>query len=268
MQARLREALRPVVSPTPQLGPAATPDDPLPWNRVTAPSPLMADALPSAATSPPAFVFQPNPNPPHQQPSLWQPAPRGYAALRVLGQVFDGYLVCEGDGRVVLIDQHAAHERVAFERLRLEHQAGGVARDTLLVPETIELAPAEVATLADHGAVVLGAGFEGEAFGDRTYLVRSTPRLLRGQDVGRLLRAVAAELNEEGATSAAQAAIDHVLATIACHSVVRVGQRLDDVEIRALLVAMDGVDVNAHCPHGRPVSVDLTRAQVETLFRR
>ena len=86
--------------------------------------------------------------------------------------------------------------------------------------------------------------------------------------VGELLRAVAAELNEEGASSAAQAAINHVLATIACHSVVRVGQRLGDAEARALLAAMDGVDVNAHCPHGRPVSVELTRSQVETLFRR
>lgn len=225
---------------------------------------VAAPAMPSGV---PRLPIVPSPRA-LPQASLWQPAPQGYASLRFIGQLFDGYLLCEGAGRVVLIDQHAAHERVAFEKLRTEQQRGGVARDTLLVPQTVTLAPAEIATLADHAAIVADAGFEGEPFGDGTYLLRTTPRLLHGQDAADLLRAVAAELNEDGATSAAQAAIDHVLATVACHSVVRVGQRLHEPDVRALLVAMDGVDVNAHCPHGRPVTVELSRTQVESLFRR
>jgi DNA mismatch repair protein MutL len=94
------------------------------------------------------------------------------------------------------------------------------------------------------------------------------PRLVRGRDVGDLLRTLAADLAEDGASAAAERARDATLARIACHSVVRVGQRLDAAEVRALLEAMDGVEVIAHCPHGRPVAAELTRAQLEALFRR
>ena len=199
---------------------------------------------------------------------LWKPAPHGFGALRFIGQIFDGYLLCEGEGRVVLIDQHAAHERVVYERLRAERQAHGVARDPLLVPETIELTPAQVATLAEHSAALQAAGLEGEPFGAGTFLLRTTPRALAGQDVAALLRAMAAELSEEGTSVAVERASDRALATVACHSVVRVGQRLDDAQVRALLVAMDGVEVVAHCPHGRPVATALSRPQLEALFHR
>jgi DNA mismatch repair protein MutL len=200
--------------------------------------------------------------------ALWATAPRGFGALRFVGQLFDGYLLCEGDGRVVLVDQHAAHERVVFERLRAEARAGGVAYDRLLVPETIALPAAHVATLAEHGDVLAAAGLEGEAFGEDTWLLRTVPRLVRGRDVGELLRTLAAELAEEGTSAAAERARDATLARIACHSVVRVGQRLEAAEVRALLEAMDGVEVVAHCPHGRPVAAELSRAQLEALFRR
>ncbi len=169
---------------------------------------------------------------------------------------------------MVLIDQHAAHERVVFERLRAEFRAGGVARDRLLVPETIALAAAESAVLVEHAGALDAAGLEGEPFGDGTFLLRTVPRLLRGRDVGALVRAVAAELVEEGASAAAERATDAALATVACHSVVRVGQRLGAAEAQALLAAMDGVEISAHCPHGRPVATELPRAQLEALFRR
>jgi len=202
------------------------------------------------------------------QAALWQPAPEGFRALRFLGQIFDGYLLCEGDGRLVLIDQHAAHERVRFERLCAEHRGGAVARDALLVPEAIALPPTQVAALAEHADAVAAAGLEGEPFGDGTYLLRSVPRLLRGMDAGALLREVASELVEEGATAAGERAVGDVLATVACHGAVRVGQRLEPAAVRALLAQMDEVDINAHCPHGRPVAVELSRGQVERLFGR
>jgi len=202
------------------------------------------------------------------QAPLWTAAPRGFASLRFIGQIFDGYLLCEGEGRVVLIDQHAAHERVVFERLRAECRAGGIARDRLLVPETIALPAAESAALAEHAAALAAAGLEGEPFGEGTFLLRTVPRLLRGRDVGALVRAVAGELVEEGASAAAERAADAALATIACHGVVRVGQRLGAAEAQALLASMDGVEVSAHCPHGRPVAAELARTQLEALFRR
>jgi len=155
-----------------------------------------------------------------------------------------------------------------FERLRAECRAGGVAHDRLLVPETIALPAAESAALAEHATALAAAGLEGEPFGEGTFLLRTVPRLLRGRDVGSLVRAVAGELVEEGASTAAERAADAALATIACHGVVRVGQRLGAAEAQALLASMDGVEVSAHCPHGRPVAAELGRAQLEALFRR
>jgi DNA mismatch repair protein MutL len=239
---------------------------------------LTTSLAPSAATIPtpaggvaeplPLYVARSEPAPAGAQPELWNPAPRGFASLRFVGQIFDGYLLCEGDGRVVLIDQHAAHERVVFERLRAERRAGGVARDALLVPETIALGAEDCAALAEHPDALASAGLEGEPFGPGTYLLRTVPRLLRGRDAGALVRALAGELAEEGVSAAAERAADAALATIACHAVVRVGQRLDAAEVRALLASMDGVEISAHCPHGRPVAAELGRAQLEAMFRR
>jgi DNA mismatch repair protein MutL len=259
LRARLATALGP---PAPAGVAEGTPPR---WGSAGSPrtGPLSAaDAARSSPTSAPAE------RPAATQASLWQPAPDGFASLRFVGQVLDGYLLCEGVDRVVLLDQHAAHERVRFERLRAEHAAGSVARDGLLVPETIALPPVQLAALAENERMLASLGLEGEVFGDGTFLLRTVPRLLRGQDVGELVRALASELAEQGASLAGARAVDAVLATMACHSAVRVGQRLTPEQVRALLDAMDTVDVNAHCPHGRPVAVELSRARLESLFGR
>ncbi len=202
------------------------------------------------------------------QAGLWATVPSGFRSLRFVGQLFDGYLLCEGAGQVVLIDQHAAHERVVFERLRAEHARGEMEVDRLLVPETVAVPPVHAAALVEHAGALAGAGLEGEPFGDGTFLLRTVPRLLRGRDVGAVVRALAEELAEHGASEATTRAVDAVLATVACHSVVRVGQRLEAPQVRALLDSMDSVEISAHCPHGRPVAAELTRAQLEALFRR
>jgi len=200
--------------------------------------------------------------------ALWATAPRGFGALRFVGQLFDGYLLCERDGQALLIDQHAAHERVLYERLQAAHAARGLEVDALLVPETVALSDVECAALVEHGGTLRDAGLDGEPFGDGTYLLRTMPRALRDHDAGSLLRALAAELTATGAATAARRAVDRVLATIACHSAVRVGQRLQPSQVDALLASMDGVPVNAHCPHGRPVAVELRRSAIEALFQR
>jgi DNA mismatch repair protein MutL len=257
---RLRQALAPA---RPVTGPAA--------EAVAEPIPVYRLSPRSAATG--RNVPQPldagaDGVPPEAARELWQPAAAGFRPLRFVGQLFDGYLLCERDGQALLIDQHAAHERVLFERLRAEHGARGVERDALLVPETIALSRTECAALADHTPVLDAAGLEGEPFGETTYLLRSVPRLLRDRDMGALVRALAAELATTGASSAATRAADAVLATIACHSAVRVGQRLAPNQVDALLAAMDDVPVNAHCPHGRPVAAVLRRSAIEALFQR
>jgi DNA mismatch repair protein MutL len=203
-----------------------------------------------------------------RQGALWTAAPEGFRGLRFIAQVFDGYLLCEGTAHLVLVDQHAAHERVLYERLQAEHRGATVPNDALLVPEVVPLAVTEAALLGEHAEALAALGLEGEPFGPDAYLVRTVPRVMRGRDVGRLLKDVAAELASEGVATALERSRDAMLATVACHAATRVGDRLAAEEAQALLRAMDGVAVNAHCPHGRPVAVQLRRTQVEALFGR
>ncbi len=192
----------------------------------------------------------------------------GFASLRVLGQILDGYLVCASARGLVVIDQHAAHERVRFERLRAQAGAGTVPVQRLLVPETLRLGARDLQALDGARAVLGRLGFEGEAFGAETFVIRAVPALLADVDCGRVLRDLAAELGEVGASRAGEDAVDVVLARVACHSAVRVGRRLEHAEIEALLHAMDDVECSSYCPHGRPAYVEIDASALERLFKR
>jgi DNA mismatch repair protein MutL len=191
-----------------------------------------------------------------------------FSSLRVVGQVFDGYLVCEGDGEVVLIDQHAAHERIAFERLQSARRHGRVESQTMLVAQPIELGNLEAELLAAAAEDLAACGLDLEPFGDRTVLVRSVPALLPAEAIAPLVRAIASDLGEVERSRALEARTERVLATIACHSVVRVGQKLSEAQMRGLLSAMDSIDLTSTCPHGRPVARRMPRAELERRFGR
>jgi DNA mismatch repair protein MutL len=193
---------------------------------------------------------------------------RGFARLRFVGQVFRGYIVCEGGDRLVLVDQHAAHERVAFERLRAEYQAGAVERQVLLLPRTVELDPARAEAVRDAHDRLTALGFDVEPFGETTVLVRAVPALLGDDDPALLLEDLADSLATHGSHLSAAESVDAILGRIACHSVVRVGRSLGAIEIEALLAALDALTYGSNCPHGRPVSVEFTRGQVERMFGR
>jgi DNA mismatch repair protein MutL len=195
-------------------------------------------------------------------------APGFFSSLRVVGQVFDGYLVCEGECEIWLIDQHAAHERVAFERLRAARLQDQVEVQTMLMAQPVEVAAGEAELLAGAADELANCGLEIEPFGDRTVLVRAVPALFPPASVAPLLRAVAADLADADRSRALEARTDALLATIACHSVVRVGQRLGEAEMRALLAAMDRIEHNSNCPHGRPVARRISRAELERRFGR
>ena len=198
------------------------------------------------------------------------PPDRGsFGALRFVGQVFRGYLVCEGDDRLVLVDQHAAHERVAFERLRAQHATGAIERQALLLPVTVELDPAQVEAVQGGAADALAAlGFEIEPFGERAFLIRAVPALLGRDDPRLLLEDLADGLAEVGSHLSGAEALEAVLGRIACHSVIRVGRALATAEVEALLADLDALTFGSNCPHGRPVSVELTRGQLERMFGR
>jgi DNA mismatch repair protein MutL len=195
-------------------------------------------------------------------------APSAFAPLRVIGQAFDGYVICEGGGELVVIDQHAAHERVAFERLRGAWRERRIESQAMLVAEPIELGAGEAELLAGAAAELGACGLELEPFGERAVLVRAVPASLPPSSIGALVRAIASDLEDSAPSRALEARAERLLATIACHSVVRVGQKLSEAEMRALLAAMDSIDLNSNCPHGRPVARRLARRELEHRFGR
>ncbi len=207
--------------------------------------------------------------PTRQLSRLPAPASAGFfAALRVIGQAFEGYLVCEGSEALVVIDQHAAHERVTFERLRRAYADGGVTRQRLLVPVVVDVGAQAAPVVREQLAALESLGFELEPFGGSSFAVRAVPALLGDIDAATLVRDLAEELIEVGRSRRVTQAAESVLARLACHSAVRVGQTLGPDQIRALLVAMDSIDFAGNCPHGRPAFITLPRGDLERLFRR
>ncbi len=192
----------------------------------------------------------------------------GFGGLRFVGQVFRGYIICEGADRLVLIDQHAAHERVAFERLRVEYRAGAIEQQPLLMPAVVELEPGRAEALAAAEGRLAALGFDVERFGEHRVYIRAMPALLGADDPRLVLEDLADGLEEIGSQHSADEAIEGILGRIACHSVVRVGRSLAPAEVDALLAALDTLAYASNCPHGRPVSIEYTRAQVERMFGR
>ncbi|MDP2339339.1 MAG: DNA mismatch repair endonuclease MutL [Deltaproteobacteria bacterium] len=195
-----------------------------------------------------------------------------FAMLRVVGQVGATYLVLEGPQGMVVIDQHAAHERVVFERLKAGRAAGGTnARaQPLLLPLTIELSPTERAAVDDDDvrAELLSHGIEIEGFSGSTALVRSLPPGLDGRKAAAIVRDALAELSSSGRTGALDERSDAVCARLACHAAIRAGDVLAAVQVRALLVDLDAIDLGAHCPHGRPVVRTLDYTELADWFDR
>jgi DNA mismatch repair protein MutL len=198
------------------------------------------------------------------------PAPF-FAGLSYIGQLHRTYLVCEtaAPAELVLIDQHAAHERVAYGRLVAAHGRREVRRQRLLFPLPIEVDEGAAAVVEGPGRATLDAlGFEVERAGARVVRVRAVPELLKDADPKPLVRDVLAELAEGAPTAETLEGVDRVLATMACHSVVRAGDVLGRSEAEGLLAQLDGVDLRSHCPHGRPVMLRLPLAEIERRFGR
>jgi DNA mismatch repair protein MutL len=194
-----------------------------------------------------------------------------FGGLTYIGQLDRTYLVCEGRDELVLVDQHAAHERVAFARLRAAHTSRDIRRQRLLFPLPVEVDEIGAALAAD-GRALEPFGFEvdgGPAGSDaRTIWLRAVPEMLRDADPKPLLRDVLGQLADGGTAASALERADHVLATMACHSVVRAGDVLGREEVLALFAQLDGVDLRSHCPHGRPVLLRMPLPEIERRFGR
>jgi DNA mismatch repair protein MutL len=184
------------------------------------------------------------------------------------GQVAATYIVAEAEDGLVIVDQHAAHERLVLERMRAARDGGPVARQALLIPEVVELDEPDCDRLEAAQDELAGMGLELERFGASAMLVRSVPAALGKTDAAALLADLAAEIAELGGPMSLRDKLDHVAATIACHGSVRAGRVLSVAEMNALLREMEVTPRSGQCNHGRPTWVKLGHAEIEKLFGR
>lgn len=191
-----------------------------------------------------------------------------FSSMEILGQVFESYVVCASPSGLALIDQHAAHERVVFEKLRRQLEAGRVEGQTLLIPQTLELSAGEMMLIADNRDLIERFGFSLEPFGPGAYAIRAAPALLPAGDYAEIVRQMIGELADVNTTTKLRQRLEDRLATMACHSVIRAHRKLDLHEIRALLEALDATEFATQCPHGRPVLVEWSQEALERIFKR
>jgi DNA mismatch repair protein MutL len=195
--------------------------------------------------------------------------PVDYPLGAARAQVHETYIVAQTRDGVVIVDQHAAHERLVYERMKGEMaQEGGVTRQALLLPEVVELDPAEAERVAAKAGELAALGLMLEPFGPGAVLVRETPALLGETDVQGLVRDIADDLAENGQALALKERLEDVCSTMACHGSVRAGRRLSAPEMNALLRQMEATPHSGQCNHGRPTYVELKLADIERLFGR
>jgi DNA mismatch repair protein MutL len=183
-------------------------------------------------------------------------------------QIHENYIVAQTEDGLIIVDQHAAHERIVYERLKAGLEGRRVPRQILLIPEVVDLPADDVARLVARADELAEVGLVVEAFGPGAIAVTETPSLLGEVDAAALVRDIADDLAEWNASTRLRERLDHVAATMACHGSVRAGRRLRPEEMDALLREMEATPQSGQCNHGRPTYVELKLADVERLFGR
>jgi DNA mismatch repair protein MutL len=196
------------------------------------------------------------------------PPPQQFPLGAARGQVAATYIVAETDDALIIVDQHAAHERLTLERMNRALAGGVVASQALLVPEVVELDEIGAGRVADRADELAELGLEVEAFGPTAVLVRATPALLGTCDVKGLITDLADDLSAFGRALSLKERLDGVAATMACHGSVRAGRHLSIAEMNALLREMEVTPHSGQCNHGRPTWVRLAKTDIEKLFGR
>lgn len=234
---------------------------------LTAGMPLGATPQPSRSEEQPASVSPGPPAAAGSQATLW-PANR-FSALEPIGQLHGTYLLCRSEVGLVIIDQHAAHERVYYETLRQRLADRGPApAQVLLMPETVELGFREAEALQRLAAGLATCGLEIEPFGGTTFVIKTIPSFVSGGGLTDLVRSIAEEAVATGFGEGLTPALDRSLKLVACHGAIRGHQRLLEVEIRALLQQLDTCENPSFCPHGRPTWIQFSLRELEKRFGR
>jgi DNA mismatch repair protein MutL len=230
------------------------------------PAPKPEAIAPGAAKPEKPFPARTAPAPEKGAPT--QPRLGSFSELRVIGQFHSNYLVLESEDCLVIIDQHAAHERINFEKLREELSESRLCRQNLLFPEVVELDYQQAQVINKDLELIESLGFEIQPFGPTSFLIKTTPGLLENLQLAPLIKDLADELNEFGKSTSLPEKIDHLLSVVACHSSVRAGRPLSEPEIQALLKEMDEGAFPGQCPHGRPAIWKIPLREIEKKFSR
>jgi DNA mismatch repair protein MutL len=198
-----------------------------------------------------------------------QPGPDSNYQLGVArAQLHETYVVSQTADGIVIVDQHAAHERLVYERMKKALAEGGIARQPLLIPEVVEMDPSEVTRVSARAAELAELGLVIEEFGPDALVVREIPAMLGKLDVKGLIRDLADEIAETGNALSLKERLEEVAGTLACHTSVRAGRRLNADEMNALLREMEATPHSGQCNHGRPTYVELKLSDIEKLFGR
>ncbi|MBN2751656.1 MAG: DNA mismatch repair endonuclease MutL [Rhodospirillaceae bacterium] len=227
-----------------------------------APSPLgLAESLPGLS-------LPPGGNPRGSSGVEAEPQPHEYPLGQARAQIHETYIVAQTTDGLVVVDQHAAHERIVLEKMKAEMATNGVIRQVLLLPEVVDLSEVETARITARAAELASLGLIVEAFGKTAVVVRELPASLGAPNVRALIQDLADSLTEWDDASALSDRLDRVLATVACHGSVRAGRRLSVEEMNALLRQMEQTPRAGQCNHGRPTWVALKLSDIDRLFGR
>ncbi len=191
-----------------------------------------------------------------------------YPLGAAVAQVHKTYIVAQADDGLVVVDQHAAHERLVYEKFKTQMAEQGVERQALLVPDIVTLSEADVEALLKHEEALAKLGLEVEAFGVNAVSVRATPAVLGSVNVKDLIENLVEDVRELKSTTVLQEDLEHLLSTMACHGSIRAGRTLSHSEMNQLLRDMENTPGSAQCNHGRPTSIKLQLKDIEKLFGR
>ena len=216
---------------------------------------------PGFAEAPQAAAFAP-PREEEAQPNEEHPL----GAARA--QLHENYIVAQTAKGIVIVDQHAAHERLVYERLKRQLAETGIRAQALLIPEIVDLSPTDAARLLDAAPALAEVGLTIEPFGGNAVAIRETPAVLGPVNGAALLRDILDELADSGDSQLVRAKIDAILSRMACHGSVRSGRQMRPEEMNALLREMEATPLSGQCNHGRPTYVELSLHDIERLFGR
>jgi DNA mismatch repair protein MutL len=192
-----------------------------------------------------------------------------FSSLKIVGQIGELYIVCESGEGMILIDQHAAHERLNYEKLkRAQAENGRQERQKLLLPITLELSPYEARVMKEYLEDLRNLGIEIEEFGKDSFVIRSIASVLESKDIKGLIKDILGELASMDKEKTLTERLDNIIATIACHSSIRASENLNHEKIVSLLGQLDKADFPHSCPHGRPVAREIPFEELDKMFKR